>query len=137
MSLVLDASATLAWIYREGAPGELDRLYEAVQAEGASVPQLWRLEVVNVLLVNVRKGRHSLQFVNLQLMDLRRLVITVDALTQDQAWEETMRQAIKHNLTIYDAAYLELAHRLRLPLATLDKALIRAAQAESIPLFWN
>lgn len=92
---------------------------------------------MNVLLLNAWKGRHDLVFVELQLLDLRRFAITINGQTQSRAWDSTARLAARHKLTSYDAAYLELAARLRLPLATLDRALIQAAGAERIPLFWK
>lgn len=135
MSLVLDASAAIAWLYGEGNAAELNRLYEAVRDEGAIVPQIWRVEIANVLLVGYRKGKHSRSMVEEYLADLALLRIEVDAETQKQAWGEVMRLAEVHGLTSYDACYLELAVRLRVPLATLDKQLIRVASKAGVQLF--
>ncbi len=68
---------------------------------------------------------------------LLRSKITVDAETLTRAWGATLELGAKHKLTGYDAVYLELAVRKRAALATLDKALARAAEAEHIPLFWS
>ena len=137
MSLVLDASATLAWVYGEETDVDLDFLYEFAGRWGAVVPQLWHLEVVNILLLNHRRGKHDLEFVDRRLLGLRGLLIAVDEDTQVRAWGETARLAVKHSLTSYDSAYLELALRRGLPLATLDKALLRAAALEGVRLFWS
>ncbi len=121
MKLVLDASATLAWMYREGRQEELDRLYRELSRSGAIVPQLWRLEVVNVLLIGLRKGRHDLIAVKDHLLNISSINIMVDE-THSRAWDSVLELAAKHTLTSYDAAYLELAMRTRFPLATLDKS---------------
>ena len=80
------------------------------------------------------RKRINLAFRDQPLADLSGLPIHVDPLTSDQAWTATLRLADRHRLTLYDAAYLELALRLTLPLATLDRELIRAAAMESVPL---
>ena len=68
------------------------------------------------------------------LADLQSLVIAIDPATNRQAWSATLRLCERFGLTAYDAAYLELAQRRQLPLATLDGALIDAARAELVPL---
>ncbi len=65
---------------------------------------------------------------------LRGLPVTLDAETADQAWTATARLAERHRLTLYDAAYLELAQRRKLPLATLDWDLIKAGNALGMAL---
>ena len=134
MSIVLDSSATLAWIY----PDELNRksqsVLELVRMEGAWVPALWRLEVANVLEMGVRRRRHDARFRDETLADLALLPIAVDADTNQHAWQATVRLAERHRLTLYDAAYLELALRRRLPLATLDQELRTAAEAATVAL---
>lgn len=66
------------------------------------------------------------------LLDLERFPLEIDASTNDVAWSETLTLADRHNLTVYDAAYLELAMRRALPLATLDTRLADAARAEGL-----
>jgi len=92
------------------------------------------LEVANVLEMNVRRGRHDAAFRDAALEDLAVLPISIDAETDRQAWGATVRLAARHRLTTYDAAYLELAQRRGLPLATLDKELRDAATAEGVLL---
>lgn len=101
---------------------------------GAWVPALWRLEVANVLEMGVRRGRHDAAFRDASLADLALLPIRTDPETDRQAWSATLRLAERHKLTVYDAAYLELAQRRGLPLATLDAELLRTANAEGVNL---
>jgi predicted nucleic acid-binding protein len=134
VSLVLDCSATLAWVYGDETTGAVCAVFEAVAAGGAWVPSLWRLEVANVLEIGVRRGRHDGAFRDATLADLALLPIRLDPETDQQAWGATAQLAARHGLTLYDAAYLELARRRSLPLATLDRELRVAALAEDVPL---
>ena len=127
MSLVLDSSATLAWIYGDETTEPIRRLFDLVADEGAVVPALWRLEVANSLTVAVRRGRIDSGFSRAALGDLGVPDITTDQRTDSSAWSETLNLADRFRLTVYDAAYLELAQRRGLPLATLDDELGTAA----------
>jgi len=129
VNLVLDSSATLAWIYSDETTEPIRRLFDAVVDHGAVVPALWRLEVANSLTVAVRRGRIDADFRRASLADLALLDITTDLYTDIHAWSETLSLADRFQLTLYDAAYLELAARRNLPLATLDNALRTAATA--------
>jgi predicted nucleic acid-binding protein len=128
VSLVLDSSATLAWIYSDETTNSIRLLFEAVGEEGAVVPSLWRLEIANSLTVAVRRGRIDANFRRAALTDLALLDIAIDDQTDVHAWGETLRLADIFKLTVYDAAYLELAQRRNLPLATLDGELRAAAK---------
>jgi len=134
VSLVLDSSATLAWIYSGETTDPIRRLFEAVGDEGAVVPSLWRLEIANSLSVAVRRGRIEANFRRAALTDLALLDIAVDDQTDVHAWGETLRLADSFQLTTYDAAYLELAQRRALPLATLDSELRAAAKSLGLRL---
>lgn len=134
MSLVLDSSVTLAWVYSAETTGAISDVLARVTESGAWVPALWRLEIGNVLEMGVRKGRTDAAFRDAALADLVLLPITVDPETDRHAWGATAKLAIRHRLTLYDAAYLELARRRSLPLATLDQDLRTAAAAEDIVL---
>src|SRR6185437_10419260 len=101
---------------------------------GAVVPSLWRLEVANSLTMAVRKRRIPLEFRGAALADLALLDITTDQQTDSQAWTETLKIADLFQLTVYDAAYLELARRRNLPLATLDQELRTAATTFAVKL---
>jgi predicted nucleic acid-binding protein len=127
MSLVLDSSATLAWIYSDEVAEGVRELFDTVADTGAFVPALWRLEVANSLTVAVRRGRIDAEFRRAALDDLTLLEITTDSHTDMHAWAETLQLADRFRLSMYDAAYLELAHRRGVPLATLDEDLSAAA----------
>ena len=133
MSLVLDCSITMAWLYSEETTPAVQRIFELVE-NGAWVPSLWRLEVANVLEFDVRRGRRNTAFRDAMLKDLEILPISIDAETNRQAWGSTLRLATLHQLTVYDAAYLELAKRRQVPLATLDRELRKAAATEGVHL---
>lgn len=125
---VLDSSAALAWVLpSEGGP-EADALLDQVADAGAAAPGLWPLEVANTLLMAERRGRITLAERQEALSVLADLPIQIDAHTAGHAWTDTLAVAAAHQLTVYDASYLELAMRLSLPIASLDQALCRAAE---------
>ena len=128
MSLVLDSSAALAWIYGDEATEPIRRVFNAVADEGAFVPSLWRLEIANSLTGAVRRGRIDHEFRRAALADLGDLDIVVDAQTDARAWNATLEFADRFRLTVYDAAYVELAERRALSLATLDRDMRRAGE---------
>jgi len=130
--MVLDCSIALAWVYAEETTEPVKQVFEALSQSGAWVPGWWRLEVANVLEMGIRRKRHDPDFRDSTLADLAQLPIQVDADTDRQAWGATLHLAERHQLTLYDAAYLELAMRRNLPLATLDEALRRAAHAGKV-----
>jgi predicted nucleic acid-binding protein len=134
MSLVLDSSVTLARIWINETTAAVTQVFERLVDNGAWVPSLWRLEVANALEMDVRRGRHPAEFRDGAFADLRLLPIQIDPDTDHQAWGATARLAEKHRLTLYDSAYLELALRRGLPLATLDRQLRVAASDEQVQL---
>ena len=134
MSLVLDSSVTLAWVYADETTPAIREVFEAVASGGGWIPGLWRLEVANVLEMGVRRGRHDGAFRDAALADLAQLPLQLDLETDLHAWSSTARLASRHGLTLYDAAYLELARRRDLALATLDQPLRAAALAEDVLL---
>lgn len=134
MSLVLDSSVTLAWLFSDEGGAAVDEVFAQVVAGKAWVPTLWRLEVANSLTTALRRQRITAEFRDQSLADLALLNIVADPDTDALAWSATLRLADHHRLTLYDAAYLELALRLNLPLATLDQDLRRAAQVQGVLL---
>jgi predicted nucleic acid-binding protein len=132
MSLVLDASATLASIFPDQTTAMIDAVFDRIAYEDAWVPSLWRIEVGNILTQGVRRGRISIERRDEALANLARLPIFDDDETGQHVWGTTILLADIHHLTVYDATYLELALRRALPLATLDTALRAAAAAESL-----
>lgn len=134
MSMVIDASLTMTWYFDDESTAATDDVLDRVSAAGAMVPGLWHLEVANAFQMAVRRQRIDAVYRDASLAELALMPITTDADTNSYAWTTTLRLAERFSLTMYDAAYLELAQRRSLPLATLDKALRAAAPALSIAL---
>jgi predicted nucleic acid-binding protein len=134
VSLVLDSSVALAWVYADETTDAVLSLFDEIRIRGAWVPGLWRWEIANVLHLNVRRGRHDGVFRDGALSSLALLPVRVDAEADRQAWSATLHLAERHRLTVYDAAYLEIAWRRKIPLATLDRELRAAASGEGVHL---
>lgn len=132
--LILDSSATLAWIYGDETTEAIRQVFYAIAENGAVVPALWRLEIANSLTIAIRKRRIDPDFRRAALADLALLDITTDQQTDSHAWTDTLNLADQFRLTVYNAAYLELARRRELPLATLDQELRTAATATGVTL---
>lgn len=129
MAFVLDCSVTMAWVFSDEATETTNRLRESLIEDSAFVPSLWPVEVGNVLLMATRRGRIARdEWLAIQA-SLEALPINIDPVATDRVWGAAMELADVHRISVYDAVYLELALRLRLPIATLDRALAAAAQA--------
>jgi predicted nucleic acid-binding protein len=129
-AFVLDCSATLPWVFADEASPAADALLERlVRGERAWVPALWHLELGNVLLGAKRRNRIDQAGIEAFLARISIYDIAVDDQTMERAWQKTLDLALQHGLSTYDAAYLELALRRGLPVATLDRELIAAARA--------
>lgn len=124
----------MARAFPEETTSAILEVFEFIADLGAWVPELWRIEVANTLNVGIRRGRINTTTRNDVLADLESLVISIDAECHRHTWLRTLELADLHRLTVYDATYLELALRLTLPLATLDRDLRKAAQAEGVAL---
>jgi predicted nucleic acid-binding protein len=134
VSFVVDNSVALAWCFEdEHTPAVMD-LLDRVAETGAAAPSLWPLEALNGLLMAERRRRLDARRRQRLAGFLRGLPITLDTETADQAWTAIARLAEHYRLTLYDAAYLELAQRRRVPLATLDKELMAAGKALGVTL---
>jgi predicted nucleic acid-binding protein len=121
MAFIIDASAALPWRFADEATPWTEALLDRVEAgEEVLVPAHWPLEVVNSLLVAERKGRVTDAQVSEFLEDLAALPISVMPASAAARWPAILSVAKRHRLTAYDAAYLDLAQRTGLPLATLD-----------------
>jgi predicted nucleic acid-binding protein len=135
VSFVLDCSATLPWIFTDGAAEATDQLLDTLQnGAQARVPALWHLELANVLVGAQRRGRIDQAGIEAFLSHLTSYAISVDVETIARAWTKTLDLAVRHGLSAYDAAYLELALRRDLPLATKDRTLINAARRAGVRL---
>ncbi len=127
MNFVLDCSIAMAWCFEDEATEFTDSLLEELAEGSTKVPSIWFLEVANVLAISERKGRSNQAKISQFLGLLNSLPITVDTKTEEKAFTDILTLARTHKLTSYDAAYLELALREGLPLATLDEGLKRVA----------
>jgi predicted nucleic acid-binding protein len=134
VSLAVDASVTLAWYFDDERSAATDAILDRVIEEGGVVPPLWRYEVANGLQMAVRRGRIDTAYRDSSLAELRLLPISVDRSGDELIWTAVLGFADRFRLTVYDAAYLELAHRLGLPLATGDRALRAAAGTLTVAL---
>ena len=134
MSVVVDSSIALAWVYDDESSAAAEGVLDLVIQAGGVVPALWRLEVANSLVHAARRGRINAAHVDQSLADLMSLDIAVDPETNLHAWSRTYGLAVRFGLTVYDAAYLELAQRRELPLASLDGDLRAAAKSLGVPL---
>ena len=132
MPFVLDCSVVLAWVMPDEADEQVDVLLDRLLDDSAVVPELWSLEVGNVLLVARRKNRITGDEQARFMASLCGLPIETDRRTHEYAFSDTMEYASKFDLTLYDACYLELASRRHLPLATLDRKLIQACRSAGI-----
>jgi len=136
-AFILDASATLPWCFADEATAATNAMLARLRtSDEAIVPAHWPAEVANVLLIAVRRQRISSDDALAFLEDLEGLPIRLDPSSKSLFREKVLPVAQKYSLTVYDAAYLELAIRERLPLATLDDDLRRAARASGISLAW-
>ena len=128
MPFALDASAALAWVLPEESPAA-EQARARIATDDALVPALWWFELRNGLIVNERRGRITED----ETADFLRRVAQF-AIAVDDAPDEATLMALtrQHRLTVYDAAYLELALREGVPLATLDSSLASAARAEGV-----
>jgi predicted nucleic acid-binding protein len=134
VSFVVDASLTLAWYFEDEATPATEALLDQLAANGAVVPALWRLEVGNGLQMAIRRKRIDKAYRDTALTELAAMPISVDSETDTHAWTTTLRLSERFTLSLYDAAYLELAQRRDLPLASLDKELRAAAQTVHVEL---
>ena len=132
---VLDASVAVAWCFDDEATPLTEGILDLVSA-GAEVvtPAIWPLEVANALLVAERRRRISVAQVTALLRRIAALRISVEAIECERAFDQVLSLARQGQLTEYDAAYLELALRRSLPLASLDDKLRQAARELGIKL---
>jgi predicted nucleic acid-binding protein len=134
VNFVLDATVALSWCFEDEQSEPALTVLDSLRESEAVVAHHWTLEMANGLLSAERRGRidgdGATRFSRLLLA----LPIAVDPVARGTALTETRRLARTHRLTSYDAAYLELAIRLGVPLATLDDRLRAAAKQEGVAL---
>jgi predicted nucleic acid-binding protein len=126
--IVLDASIALKWFLADERNGFAERLLDRVMIEGALVPALFRWEMASVLLQAERASRIDADDVDAAFDLFRDLPIVIDRPGERVSAGSELALARHFDLTPYDAAYLALAASARMPLATLDGDLVRAAR---------
>ncbi len=135
MNFVLDSSYALTWVFADEATPETDRTLDSLgQGAKAIVPALWRWEVGTALLASERRKRIGQAESRRHMTMLKALPIETDDTAADEAWAAAYLLARKHNLTLYDGAYLELAVRRGLSLTSIDVDLRKAAKTEGVAL---
>jgi predicted nucleic acid-binding protein len=133
MRLVLDCSVSVAWYVDDESNAYTDRALAEALRNGANVPCLWRTEFVNAVLMAERRQRINSGKRLQIILDAEQLPLSVDS--DPPALARLAALAAENGLTAHDAAYIELAQRLSLPLATQDKALAKAAPRAGVTIF--
>jgi predicted nucleic acid-binding protein len=132
--IVLDASVMLGFLLPDEEHAIIAESFARVRQSGAVVPVHWYSEVANSMMYAVKRGRISAEYRDEAAELIGAFDIDYDPVSMTACFSETTQLALRHGLTVYDAAYLELALRANLPLASLDAALVRAARAEGVTL---
>jgi len=133
VKIVLDASVTMAWCFEDEKSALTEGLLEALAEGGeATVPGIWAYEVANAVAGALRRGRITAAAGTSFIEDVQGLPIRVEAEGEQRVFEAVFQVACRHGLTVYDAAYLELAMRRGLPLGTLDEGLKGAAREAGV-----
>jgi predicted nucleic acid-binding protein len=128
MSFVIDASVTLAWLFEDEVSEYADRVVARLRSDSAITPTLWTLEVANGLFGAEQRRRLSVQKIVGAVQLCLQLPVSVIDTPPERALGSVLDLARSQKLTVYDAAYLDLAMREGLPLATLDEDLKAAAR---------
>ena len=134
MPFVVDASVAASWLLPDEIHPTANEAYVRLATDHALVPGLWWFEMRNVFIINERRGRLDRDKTTQALALLAGLPIVVN---RGVVEEPLLDLARRHRLTVYDAAYLELAQRENVPLATLNKALASAARGEEVSIIGN
>lgn len=133
--IVLDCSSTMSWLMPDEITKNSETLLDYVVDNGAVVPSIWHIELGHSLL-KAEKYKRINKSLRLELIEtINDLPIDIDIYTIQYALNQTIELAEKYNLSLYDATYLELALRLKYPLASLDNDLIKAAKKLKLTLF--
>jgi predicted nucleic acid-binding protein len=135
-AFVADASIAIGWVHPAQATAQTNAMLDAI-ADGATieVPALWPLEVANALVILVRRRKLTEDERQAGLGWLRGLRVRIDHEMASLAFSRLVDLAVNHQLSIYDATYLELAHRRKLALGCQDGPLRKAAQRAGVQLW--
>lgn len=133
--LVVDASVSLVWFLSDETDQIAMEVLQKLEFVAATVPPIWTAEVGNALTTAERRSRITEAETSRILTLLRALPIQTDDMPVVDSLERVIDLARRHELTAYDAAYLELAIRLDAELATLDRQLMTAAEEAGVSIF--
>ena len=138
INFVLDNSVAMRWLLDSGKVSDqayAEKVLISLSDRDAFVPNLWHLEASNVLLGAERRSEITIGEIEGFISQLENLPIQVDPLTAHQSFSRTLALGRAYYLSSYDAAYLELAIREGIPLATLDKKLMKAAKKSNVKIY--
>jgi predicted nucleic acid-binding protein len=133
--IVIDASVALAWCFPDEASDYADFVLLAVEHQTVVVPSIWAVEITNALLVGERRKRIRQPEIRRFIDLLKDLSIVEDRQAIADTLSNVLPLAREHDLSAYDAAYLDLAVRHEIPLATLDSTLQKAGTKAGIMIF--
>jgi predicted nucleic acid-binding protein len=133
-AFVVDSSVAMAWCFLDQAMPSTKKLLERMGDETALVPGLWFIELTNVLFLAEKKARIDGNKVSEFITLVQSFNLEVDQEASGRAFSDVLPLCRTHQLTSYDAIYLDLAVRRKLPLATLDEPLRRAAKKVGVKL---
>jgi len=131
---VLDCSATISWCFEDESDEWSERILTSLERDRALVPEIWHLEVANVLIQCERKKRLTEAQTTAFLQRLKHFPIETRAFTRDEHFSGVVPLARREGLTSYDASYLQLALQQGVPLAARDEDLKAAAMRVGVPL---
>lgn len=138
MAFVLDNSVSMKWLLASTKKADQNYAEEVLKSmlnNEAYVPNLWHLEATNVLLSAKKRSEIDAGEIEIFISQLENLPVHTDSFTSKQAFNRTLALADAYKLSSYDAAYLELAIREGLPIATLDKDLRKAVKKAGIGIY--
>lgn len=132
---VVDNSVVVSWFFKDELNAYTSAIRDGLDATQAITPAIWPLEFANVLLTAERAKRLTEAEVSHILSVSQSLPIAIEREPPERVWAEILQLARAHFLTTYDASYLDLAMRSGLPIATQDKALVKAARRCGVTIF--
>ncbi|KAF0125771.1 MAG: hypothetical protein FD152_2730 [Xanthobacteraceae bacterium] len=134
MSIVIDASITIAALSPDERTDDTERYLDIIATDDAAVPAIWALEIMHVFRRKIARGVIATDMAAEALAVAQMLNVRVSSVSAAVAFAEVGRLSRSHGLTPYDASYLDCALRLERPLATLDQRMRAAAAAEGITI---
>ncbi len=134
MTLVLDASVALTWLFGDEQSEKAEAIFRDIYVNGAHAPVMLPIEVGNALNVGVRRGRLTVADWHKGVSVIQSLPVAIDEFSFVRTLNEVAQLGQRYGLSVYDAMYLELASRRGLPLATFDAGLRKAADLAGVRL---